>query len=68
MLDGCLDGRQAVIDTHFVPRERAYFASAALCYGARPLLTRFRQILVDISMIIKTRKTHKIDLPVKKPI
>ena len=37
MLDGCLDGCQAVIDAHFVPRERTYFASAALCYGARPL-------------------------------
>ena len=47
---------------------KGFFASAALCYGARPLLTRFPQIFVDTSMIIKTRKTHKIDLPVKKPV
>ena len=54
-MDGCLDGCQAVIDTCLVPRSKTYFASAALCNGAFPLLTRFQNIFADTPLILKTR-------------
>ena len=55
VLDGCLDGCQAVIDTNFIPRWKAYFATAVLCNGVLPLLPRSQQILVDLAMILKIR-------------